>query len=519
MISKTICGDCIDVMHNMDPNSVDAIITDPPYGLQFMGRDWDIGVPGIHFWIEALRVAKPGAYLLAFGGTRKFHRLACAIEDAGWELKDTIMWVYGEGFPRGLNVSLAIDREAGVEREVVGQRGGYAVLYRPGEGKDLVPPTSDITVPATDTAKKWVGWNTSLKPAWEPILVCRKPVEGTVAENVQKWGTGAINIDNCRVGDFIPTQPLAIGWGKYYGDRDERSVPNPTSPGRWPANLILSWPEDEYELRIDTNTERMEELTRWLHENAESESIGDNMRIGEAIYNRLSEQLQRLFVKLDNPGRDEILRLFPNTVATKPIVGTGQLTDTRGQGWGFRSMGSQLSDSGGSAVRFFYVAKASSSDRNEGLDGAIVTIWHFKCKKCGHAYSKQKEKSMCHCKDPEIVTWTGTSKNFHPTVKPTMLMRYLCRLVTPPGGVILDPFAGSGSTGKAAVMDGFNFVGIDIDPEYCDIAERRIRAQMDVLDLFSSTAQCQLNNTYSKNDGEVNITNKQEDLFKDEDMK
>jgi len=185
-------GDCREVMATLDAESVDAIVSDPPYGLSFMGKGWDHGVPGVEFWAEALRVAKPGAHLLAFGGTRTYHRLACAIEDAGWEIRDCVMWVYGSGFPKSHDVSKAIDKAAGAEREVIGpptpggQGNGnaYGAITRP---------------PATAPATAWQGWGTALKPAWEPIIVARKPLVGTVAENVLTHGTGAINVDGCRV--------------------------------------------------------------------------------------------------------------------------------------------------------------------------------------------------------------------------------------------------------------------------------------------------------------------------------
>jgi hypothetical protein len=195
-------GDCRKAMCEMQPESVDAIVTDPPYGLSFMGKGWDHGVPGVEFWTEAMRVAKPGAHLLAFGGTRTYHRLACAIEDAGWEIRDCVMWVYGSGFPKSHDVSKAIDKAAGAEREVVGQ---YA-SFRPNEHADTkyngnLHTSGNITAPATNAARQWSGWGTALKPAWEPIIVARKPLVGTVAANVMQHGVGGINVDGCQGGD------------------------------------------------------------------------------------------------------------------------------------------------------------------------------------------------------------------------------------------------------------------------------------------------------------------------------
>jgi site-specific DNA-methyltransferase (adenine-specific) len=190
-------GDCREVMATLDAESVDAIVSDPPYGLSFMGKGWDHGVPGVEFWTEALRVAKPGAHLLAFGGTRTYHRLACAIEDAGWEIRDCVMWVYGSGFPKSHDVSKAIDKAAGAEREVVGvHRHAHLNKYR-SQAATYGTPTNNTeeTAPATDAARQWSGWGTALKPAWEPIIVARKPPVGTVAENVLTHGTGGINVD------------------------------------------------------------------------------------------------------------------------------------------------------------------------------------------------------------------------------------------------------------------------------------------------------------------------------------
>ena len=364
MKARLLLGDCRDSMRAMDAESIDAIVSDPPYGLSFMGKGWDHGVPNEDFWIEALRVAKPGAHLLAFGGTRTFHRLVVAIEDAGWEIRDCVMWVYGSGFPKSQDVSKAIDKAAGAEREVVGPKvtgdghiqnrkngtNEYGTFKIAQDGIDM------LTAPATDAARQWSGWGTALKPAYEPIIMARKPLTGTVAANVLMHGTGAINVDGCRVG--------TDGGGTSCNHRDEhgkcrghgnagRSTSGETfhgpdtSGGRWPANV--------------------------LHD-----------------------------------GSDEVTGLMPD------------------------------------AARFFYCAKAGKADRDEGCDGLDA--------------HKQDE----------------TRSNHHPTVKPTDLMRYLCRLVTPSGGTVLDPFMGSGSTGKAATLEGFSFVGCELQPEYMAIAEARI---------------------------------------------
>jgi len=323
--------------------SIDAVVTDPPYGLSFMGKKWDYDVPSVEVWAECLRVLKPGGHLLAFAGTRTQHRMAVRIEDAGFEIRDMIAWVYGSGFPKSLDVSKAIDKAAGAEREVVGQYtvsrnlsgGSWADLH----GQENAAKQHNITSPATEAARQWSGWGTALKPSLEPITVARKPLTGTVAANVLEHGTGALNVDGCRVAgawERNSTTRCDIRGGKTVGGGSGQLDCEPQAAhvlGRWPANLI-------------------------------------------------------------HDGSDEV---------------AGLLRDSS---------------------RFFYCAKASKRDRGD---------------------------------------------NNHPTVKPTELMRYLCRLVTPPGGVVLDPFMGSGSTGKAAAIEGFDFIGIERQEEYFLIAEKRIR--------------------------------------------
>ena len=347
-------GDCLDVLPTLDP--VDAVVTDPPYGLEFMGKAWDHGVPGVPYWAAVRDALKPGGHLLAFGGTRTHHRLMVGIEDAGFEIRDVIMWVYGSGFPKSHDIGKGIDKAAGAEREVVGYKRGTRGAdgtghesRMPGKATGIrqVGCDVDITTPSTDAAKQWDGWGTALKPAWEPIIIARKPLEGTVAQNVLAHGVGGINIDGCRVGntkDVPATMPRdRSGHGRYgaYKVHTGGAGQDP-NVGRWPANLI-------------------------------------------------------------HDGSDEVGRLMPDD-----------------------------------AARFFYCAKAAQSDRNEGI---------------------------------------ATGRNTHPTVKPLALMRYLVRLVTPPGGVVLDPFMGSGSTGKAADLEGCGFVGIDQDAEACRIAAQRRRPQ------------------------------------------
>jgi site-specific DNA-methyltransferase (adenine-specific) len=322
--------DCITAMREIPENTIDDIVTDPPYGLKFMGKGWDHGIPGIPFWQEALRVCKPGAHMLAFGGTRTHHRLMVAIEDAGWEIRDTLMWVYGSGFPKSLDVSKAIDKAAGVEREVIGRieplgREGRKSPMRGFGGSEfdygggyLDDNLKTITAPATDAAKQWQGYGTALKPAWEPVILCRKPLEGTVAENVQKWGTGAINIDGCR----IPVDPKV----------------------------------DDM-LRTTTRGKRITET--W--ENGSGFKNENNLLTGVPEKGRFP-------ANLIHDGSDEVLALFPDTQPSKckyvrktgdeqflGVMGDGRTNDPDG-----------LNDCG-SAARFFYCAKASKAERNWGL--------------------------------------------------------------------------------------------------------------------------------------------------------
>jgi len=372
-------------MAGMDECSVDSIVTDPPYGLSFMGKGWDKGVPGVEFWVEALRVAKPGAHLLAFGGTRMVHRLAVAIEDAGWEIRDRIHWVYGSGFPKSHNVSKAIDKAAGLEREVVGESNINIYesnknhkFYVEGEGNPAYSK-GKITAPATPAAQQWDGWGTALKPAVEPIILARKPFKGTVAANVLEWGTGAINVDGCRV--------------EYQDDADRAGA---TPQGRVTSKNIGS-------IAVTPDAGRGESRVEFER----------------------PKQQGRFPANLIHDGSDEA---------------------TAGMG---------------DASRYFYCAKAGKKDRDEGL-----REWRETTTDDGR--TKPIENPYLRCNTER--------KNHHPTVKPTDLMAYLCRLITPPGGTVLDPFNGSGSTGKAAVREGFNYIGCELDPEYVEIARARIEA-------------------------------------------
>ena len=329
-------GDCLDRLRALPDASVDSVVTDPPYGLAFMGKRWDYDVPSVEVWAECLRVLKPGGHLLAFAGTRTQHRMAVRIEDAGFDIRDMIAWVYGSGFPKSLDVSKAIDKAAGVERVVVGKEKNWGAATA-ADGKTAYGDYAggwSVTAPATDAARQWQGWGTALKPALEPITVARKPLAGTVAANVLAHGTGGMNVDGCRIGDDVTVTARNGNSGAHgrYG-KDDRIFTRENPPSRWPANFI--------------------------HD------------------------------------------------------GSPEATDLLGD-----------------AARFFYTAKTSKAERGDN--------------------------------------------NHHPTVKPIDLMRYLCRLVTPPDGLVLDPFTGSGSTGCAAMLEGFRFYGIERESEYVAIATARI---------------------------------------------
>jgi DNA modification methylase len=399
---KLLLGDCLDKLKELEDNSVDSVVTDPPYEIGFMGKSWDdSGIANNpELWKEVLRVLKPGGYLLSFSHSRTYHRQAVAVEDAGFEIRDQIMWVYGSGFPKSLNLGKAVDKLQGNEREVVGDN-PYNKIRGKGSIEDAFESMQGQSV-ITKGNSDWEGWGTALKPAHEPIVMARKPLsEKTVAENVLEWGTGGINIDGCRVeGKPRTSHKDGNKVGNYQSEKKYGQIADGAvcdgAEGRFPANIIFD-----------------EEAGKML-----------------------------------------------------PDAGQG--------GYG--------EETTSSASRFFYCPKTSKSDRNEGLEliGAKNGVSQFtskgglKCKKC----NKWKNSgNPCQCDEPDFEQqqWNGTlDKNSHPTVKPTDLMAYLIRLVTPKGGIVLDPFMGSGSTGKAAVREGMNFIGIERETEYFQIAEARI---------------------------------------------
>jgi DNA modification methylase len=403
-----------DALHlPLDGESVDAIVCDPPYELGFMGRDWDAsGVAyDVATWAEALRVAKPGAFLVAFGAPRTFPEMAVAVRLAGWERRDTLSWLFGSGFPKSLDVSKALDREAGAEREVVGRgRGitGPATRSHDGLHSDdnyqwpsAADGTYPLTAPATDIARQWEGWGTALKPAWEPIVLARKPLRGTVAQNVAAFGTGALNIDGTRIAGTKPHREVVNvqenewqGGGAWKSSGVGSGVSN---EGRWPANVVLD----------------------------EAAAALLDVSVGELTSGSRAEGVRK---------------------------GIGYGSNAQGDG------GPAINGDSGGPSRFFYTSKASRTAREAGLDDLEPV-----------RRSDGRETDM---ENPRLRT--SARRNDHPTVKPLDLMRWLVTLVTPPGGVVLDQFMGSGSTGVAAVELGFSFIGIDRDPHYVEIARRRI---------------------------------------------
>lgn len=424
-------GDCIEVMRAMPDNSVDSIVTDPPYELGFMGKTWDsTGIANsVGMWTEALRVLKPGGHLLAFSGSRTCHRMVCAIEDAGFEVRDQMMWIYGSGFPKSLDVSKSIDKAAGAERETVGVK-SVGNGNRKGEGYRHEGDSTGIpvTAPATEAAHQWDGWGTALKPAHEPICMARKPLIGTVAANVLAHGTGALNIDGCRIEGVkgVPASPARKSGGNALAGSVDGSLRKCTGEedgfnpnvGRWPANVIH-----------DGSAEVLAAFPLAAGQLADAKVDPEGRKTGN-VYGAMKRGHEPS-ADSDNCG----------TVGFKMKPGARRLDE-------------------GSAARFFYCAKASKEDRNEGCESIPAKQYSHDGRETSIDNAYQRNSS--------------NSSNSHPTVKPTDLMAYLCRLVTPPGGTVLDPFMGSGSTGKAAVLEGFNFIGIDLSPEYVAIARARI---------------------------------------------
>lgn len=612
-------GDNLQTLKQMEANSVDSVVTDPPYGLSFMNKRWDHDVPSVELWREVLRVLKPGGHMLAFGGTRTYHRLVVNIEDAGFEIRDQLQWLFGSGFPKSHDISKAIDKEAGANREVVGTKlgqPGYSLAKGRASTVNFGPQSGDperecqITAPATEDAKKWQGFGTALKPANEPICLARKPLsESTVAKNVLKWGCGGIAIDNCRITDtkgktldrvlksiecaehifddsnacndykndeegaarklhsqlsaFLddlfqsPNDALcAESWSLPQGFRADclaccrlydgllhffevadlrppqqqlyvrkrnqiskllgahaskslcsheqynrhvcssdssllnagQDAPRPEfGSGTYDALKCLKSlldcshiGEQETLNRLVLNDNFQQSVARFLRQIAlETDKLDDDLPLTDPLFNAVAilhcitkattaikekssvEHDKRIGRWPSNLLFDEeaaeVLDLQSGYSVSRPHKNktsgkSGAFNASDGESW------SPHNDSGG-ASRFFYVAKASKSERNAGLEN--------------HSPKTVTDGRDVPCDNP-FQRGETLRQNTHPTVKPVKLMGYLCRLITPPGGTILDPFMGSGSTGIAALKEGFGFIGCEISPEYVEIADARL---------------------------------------------
>jgi site-specific DNA-methyltransferase (adenine-specific) len=449
---KLVLGDCIEVLKTLEDNSVDSIVTDPPYGLSFMNKKWDYDVPSVDIWKECLRVLKPGGHLLSFGGSRTYHRMAVAIEDAGFEVRDQIMWVYGSGFPKSHNIGKAIQKISG-DVKVVGKKTGMGTTgnlyvsnneeYIGGDKGVYKKEYDDIEI-----NNEWEGWGTALKPAHEPICMARKPLsEKSIAENVLKHGTGGINIDDCRIPfDMTDTNPAT---NPLYRQENNYKMPEPgqesngavsftsskneiSQEGRFPANIMFECICDEV---IPGKKGEIKETNR--------------MRFGNGEYGKKDGRKTQPTAKnvsgIDNYNDKGDIHTNPNCPCymldqqsgvsksqkrkpeyNKPTEHTNTYTPKASD---YRD-DNTYSDTGG-ASRFFYCPKVSKKERGNG--------------------------------------------NVHPTVKPIKLMEYLIKLVTPKGGVVLEPFMGSGSTGIAAKNLGMSFIGIEREEEYFEIAKQRIK--------------------------------------------
>ena len=403
-------GDCIEQMQKLidEGVQVESVVTDPPYELGFMGKSWDAS--GIAFdkktWELAFQLLKPGGYLLAFSASRNYHRMAVAVEDAGFEIRDQIMWIYGSGFPKSLNIGMGVDKKQGNERVAVGERTRNVKPFDDDNGWNSNNTTGNHIYTKGNT--EWEGWGTALKPAHEPIVMARKPLEGTVVDNVLEHGVGGINIDECRVGKEILEEQIA-GRSNKIGTFERKDMITPKREGRYPANVM-------------------------------------------------------------HDGSDVVNDIFPNSKGSSGN-GNAKVGETSKGAIPLRRGEAPLYNDEGSASRYFYCPKTSKSERNQGLIEFDDKQYSHDGRKKSIENPYQRNKSI--------------SKNSHPTVKPVELMKYLCRLVTPKGGTVLDPFMGSGSTGMAAKDEGFDFIGIEREKEYFEISEQRIKTTAPLSEFFA----------------------------------
>lgn len=545
LVNQIVEGDCVEVMKSIPDSSVHSIVCDPPYGLEFMGKEWDklarpkpgnIGgfadgnkpsfervkkhLKSMQEWHlawakEAFRVLKPGGHLLAFGGTRTYHRLVCAIEDAGFEIRDCIVWVYAQGFPKSLDVSKAIDRVAGAERDVVGMKPTQPGLHRSKSGANQFTDDAwegddvaarEITAPKTDKAKKWSGWGSALKPAQEPIVVARKPLsEGTLIRNVMEHGTGALNIDGCRIKGNVAAE-RGESWAKsgkgkagpWHGTeyKEARTAAERTSPlGRWPTNFVLSHLE---------NCEKIG--SKKVKGDARKGQEGDRP---SGFYNVGSDKgsgkpAGPLYGDADGTETVDEWQCAPGCPVAALDAQSGTLrsgtgavkvesaTGYQGSAYGKESRAPgtpniEYGDEGG-ASRFFYTSKASPDERwfwcptCKMAGQRTVFAKNESCPKHGSNPKTQDlgplfggtEEPGCACWKDAVDAHKDHELVHHPTVKPLELMKWLVRLVTPHGGIVLDPFVGSGTTAIAALLENFPFIGIEKQAEYVEIARARL---------------------------------------------
>lgn len=526
---QLFCGDNREALKKLGDNSIDAIVTDPPYALTnsassktgFMGEEWDGELPGVDTWKEALRVAKPGAHLLAFGGSRTYHRLACAIEDAGWEIRDglsllqepqwaafwdslddaqrdallrllgpgILLWVYATGFPKSLDISKEFDRRAGVERQVVGTKvglPGYSLAPDQGRGVPCVASGDSakeclITAPVTDLARQWEGWGTALKPSWEPIILARKPMLSSVADNVREFSTGGLNIDGCRIrgaGEEVHTPAsdptkrqgtVGTDLGITRADTDKfqaaqaESVARTNLLGRWPANLLLQHAEG---CRCVGTTQVRRSLREATCDLPAKQTFKGWKQGGRSL-GETEETVENWECVPNCPVR----MLGEQSGESSSSGGNFSGSNALGQDSGWNNHNNKPTAIArpidkGTAARFFFCAKPARWERDEGAPSETLS----------GAEAVHRQEGSKGLENPRAGSGRTADKvrNFHPTVKPVSLMRELVRLVTPPEGIVLDLFMGSGSTGIACVFEGFRFLGVEREEKFFDLAKERI---------------------------------------------
>lgn len=470
---KLMLGNNLETLKQLPDNSVDSIVTDPPYGLSFMGKKWDYDVPTTELWQECLRVLKHGGHLLAFFGTRTYHRGVVRIEDAGFEIRDQIQWIYGSGFPKSHDVSKAIDKAAGVEFKAEPASGVGFMNADKEDGYNITKNKLTKIGESTQSAKQWDGWGTALKPANEPIVVARKPLEKglTIAENVLKYGTGAINIDECRIGDFENKTPSGLqryrDWSDSHTgqDRPEKEATLNQAQGRWPANVILDevtgcadWSRFFYVAKA-SKSERNKGLDSFEQIVITNKCKEENTVAVQLLQKVTSESMVKWstgecgknLTALFHKECKSIIKTETNKIIESKILNALMLSLTKESTQDVLT-GSNHAESVENLKKFLLIITNEKTEL--ALGAANVAL-----KMLQSINENESSKDF---------------SNFHSTVKPIKLMQYLIKLVTPPNGTVLDPFMGSGSTGVAAKELGFNFVGCELSPDYFEIAEKRI---------------------------------------------